>query len=189
LHDPDDHWEQAAREGFPALAELRSQGVIGAIGVGMNQWQMPARFVRETDLDVVMLAGRYTLLEQPALDELLPLCAERGVSVVVAAVFNSGILAQPTVPERARYNYTDAPFELLERARQMADVCNHHGVTLPQAAIQFPLGHPAVASAVVGAHYPSQIIADAQMLEAKVPAAVWTELKARGLLREDAPVP
>ncbi|WP_394838442.1 aldo/keto reductase [Pendulispora rubella] len=189
LHDPDDHWEQAVREGYPALAELRAQGVIGAIGVGMNQWQMPARFVRETDVDVVMVAGRYTLLEQPALDELLPLCSERHVSVVVAAVFNSGILAEPTVQDNARYNYGNAPAELLNRARRMADVCQRHGATLPQAAIQFPLGHPAVASVVVGAHYAPQIVADAEMLRAPVPAAVWNELKERGLLRQDAPVP
>jgi len=189
LHDPDEHWEQAVREGYPALAELRSQGVIGAIGVGMNQWQMPARFVRETDLDVVMVAGRYTLLEQPALDELLPLCSERHVSVVVAAVFNSGILAEPTVQENARYNYANAPAELLNRARHMAEICQRHGVTLPQAAIQFPLGHPAVAAVVVGAHYAPQIVADAKMIEGPVPAALWSELKERGLLRHDAPVP
>ncbi|WP_394829853.1 aldo/keto reductase [Pendulispora albinea] len=189
LHDPDDHWEQAVREGFPALADLRAQGVIGAIGVGMNQWQMPARFVRETDLDVVMLAGRYTLLEQAALDELLPLCAERGVSVVVAAVFNSGILAQATVPDDARYNYAEAPRELLKRARRMAEVCARHGIILPEAAIQFPLGHPAVASVVVGAHHASQIVTDAEMIATKVPGDLWIELKALGLLREDAPIP
>ena len=189
LHDPDDHWEQAVREGFPALAELRAQGVVGAIGVGMNQWQMPARFVRETDIDVVMIAGRYTLLEQAPLDELLPLCTERGVSVVVAAVFNSGILAQPAVPDDARYNYTEAPRELLQRARQIAEICGRHGVTLPEAALQFPLGHPRVASVVVGAHYAPQITADARMIGARVPAELWIELKARGLLREDAPVP
>ncbi|MEU4746825.1 aldo/keto reductase, partial [Actinosynnema sp. NPDC023658] len=119
LHDPDDHWDQAATEGLPALLRLRDTGVVRSVGVGMNQWRMPARFVRETDVDVVMLAGRYTLLEQPAAAEFLPLCVERGVDVAVAGVFNSGLLARHDVPDSATYDYGPAPAELLARARRI----------------------------------------------------------------------
>jgi D-threo-aldose 1-dehydrogenase len=189
LHDPDDHWEQAAFEGFPALAELRAQGVVGAIGVGMNQWEMPARFVRETDIDVVMLAGRYTLLEQHALPEFLPLCHERGVSVVAAGVFNSGLLARPDVPQDAKYDYADAPPELVDRASRIAEVCERHGVTLPEVAIQFPLGHPAVSCVVIGSRTADQMRANAEHFEVAVPPPLWEELRTEGLLGEEVPVP
>ncbi len=189
LHDPDDHWAQAAGEGFPALAELRDQGVVGAIGVGMNQWRMPARFVRETDIDVVMLAGRHTLLEQTALAEFLPLCLERGVSVLAAGVFNSGLLASPEVPDNAKYDYADAPPELVARARRIAEVCARHGVTLPGAAIQFPLGHPAVAAVVMGCQDGEQVRRNVDLFTEPVPAELWADLRAEGLLDPDAPVP
>ncbi|GDY30259.1 aldo/keto reductase [Gandjariella thermophila] len=189
LHDPDGHWEQAVSEAYPALARLRGEGVVGAIGVGMNQCEMPARFVRHTDIDVVMLAGRYTLLEQPAADDLLPLCAERGVSVLAAGVFNSGLLARPDVPEHATYDYAPAPPALLERARRIAAVCRRHGVTLPRAAAWFPLGHPAVASVVLGTHNAAQVTENAGLLAEPVPAELWDELRAEGLLRGDVPVP
>ena len=114
IHDPDDYWDEAVSEAYLALEELRSQGVVGAIGVGMNQWEMPERFVRETDIDVVMLAGRYTLLEQPALASFLPACVDRGVSVVACGVFNSGLLSKPEVASTAKYNYEDAPAELVD---------------------------------------------------------------------------
>lgn len=185
LHDPDEHWAQAAGEGFPALAELREEGVVGAIGVGMNQWEMPARFIRETDIDVVMLAGRYTLLEQPAAPEFLPLCAERGVSVLAAGVFNSGLLSRHEVPAAAKYNYDDAPGELVDRARAIAGVCAEHGVTLPQAAIQFAFGHPAVASVVIGARTGEQMRQNAELVAAAVPPALWSDLRGRGLLAAD----
>jgi D-threo-aldose 1-dehydrogenase len=189
LHDPDDHWEQAASEGFPALAELRAQGVVGAIGVGMNQWEMPARFVRETDVDVVMLAGRYTLLEQHALPEFLPLCQERGVSVVAAGAFNSGLLARPEVPQDAKYDYAAAPPELVNRASRIAEVCERYGVTLPQVAIQFPLGHPAVSCVVIGSRTAEQMRANAEHFEVAVPPSLWEELRAEGLLGEEVPAP
>jgi D-threo-aldose 1-dehydrogenase len=189
LHDPDDHWEQAASEGFPALAELRAQGVVGAIGVGMNQWEMPARFVRETDVDVVMLAGRYTLLEQHALPEFLPLCQERGVSVVAAGAFNSGLLARPEVPQDAKYDYAAAPPELVNRASRIAEVCERYGVTLPQVAIQFPLGHPAVSCVVIGSRTADQMRANAEHFEVAVPPSLWEELRAEGLLGEEVPAP
>jgi D-threo-aldose 1-dehydrogenase len=187
LHDPDNHIVDVLDRGFPALAELRSEGAIGAIGAGMNDAAALARLVRETDMDVVMLAGRYTLLEQDSLDDLLPLCAGRGVGVVAAGVFNSGLLASRQPPDTARYNYQAAPRELLERARAISAICERHGTTLPAAAIAFPLAHPAVVSVCVGARSPVQIELNAARYAENVPAELWAELKAEGLLREDAP--
>jgi D-threo-aldose 1-dehydrogenase len=185
LHDPDDHWEQAAGEAYPALAELRAAGVVGAIGVGMNQSAMLTRFVRETDVDVVLVAGRYTLLEQRALADLLPACEQRGVSVVCAGVFNSGLLAGG-----GTYNYGAAPPEVRERAGRLAAVCARHGVTLPAAALRFPLGHPAVVGVLVGVRSAAEIEQHGQALAAPPPPAdLWAELRAEGLLAPDAPVP
>jgi D-threo-aldose 1-dehydrogenase len=189
LHDPDDHWRAALTEAYPTLAELRAQGVVRAIGAGMTQAAMLAAFVRETDMDVLMLAGRYTLLEQGPLDELLPLCAERGVAVVAVGVFNSGLLALPRPPAGATYDYVPAPPELIARTHRIADVCERHGATLPAAALQFPLAHPAVVSVGVGCHTAAQVRRNAADVRAPLPAALWDELKALGLLRADAPVP
>jgi D-threo-aldose 1-dehydrogenase len=189
LHDPDNHWDQAVSEGLPALRELKEQGVIRAIGVGMNQWQMPERFIREGSLDYVMLAGRYTLLEQESLASFLPLCLERGVSVVAVAVFNSGLLARPEVPADATYDYSAAPAEVIDRARRIADVCKRHGAVLPQAALQFPFGHPAVTAIAVGARTPAEITENAALLADTVPTPLWDDLKAEGLLGPDVPTP
>ena len=155
----------------------------------MNDAALLARLVRETDMDVVMLAGRYTLLEQDSLDDLLPLCVERGVGVVAAGVFNSGLLARPTPSDEAKYNYEPAPPELLERARTIADVCDRHGTSLPAAAIAFPLAHPAVVSVCLGARSAEQVQTNVSLYGAPIPADLWSELKAMGLLRSDAPVP
>ncbi|MCE7011180.1 aldo/keto reductase [Kibdelosporangium philippinense] len=182
LHDPDNHWEQASREGVPALEELRSQGAVDAIGVGMNQWEMPARFVRETSIDVVMLAGRYTLLEQTAAAEFLPLCEERGVSVLAAGVFNSGMLARTTVPDDAKYNYAQAPRDLVVRAQRIAAVCDRHGATLPQAAVHFVLRHPSVASVVLGVKSAEQAARNADLFDKPVPDQLWDDLRSEGLL-------
>jgi D-threo-aldose 1-dehydrogenase len=189
IHDPDDHMEQALSTGFPALADLRSQRTVRAIGVGTKRTDVAARFVRETDVDVVLVAGRYTLLEQPALDDLLPLCAERGVPVLAAGVFNTGLLAEHEVPETAFYEYAKAPPELVARARKIALICGRHAVSLPQVALAFPLGHPAVASVVVGVHSPDQMRANARLFVQPVPADLWAELRDEGLIRGDAPVP
>ncbi|SMD22705.1 aldo/keto reductase [Lentzea albidocapillata] len=189
IHDPDDYWDVAFGEAYPALEELRSQGVVGAIGVGMNQWEMPERFVRETDIDVVMLAGRYTLLEQPALPSFLPACVERGVSVVACGVFNSGLLSKPVVAADAKYDYEEAPAALVARARAIASVCERHGVTLPEVAIQFALGHPAVVSVVIGSRNASQMTSNAQYFSASIPAGLWEELKSLGLLDAEVPTP
>ncbi|MFE9172620.1 aldo/keto reductase [Streptomyces kebangsaanensis] len=180
LHDPDDHAEQAFREGYPALEELRSQGVVGAIGAGMNQAEMLTRFVRDTDVDVVLCAGRYTLLDQRARTELLPAAAERGVSVVVGGAFNSGLLADPR--PGATYDYTRAPAGLLHRARRMKAVADRHGTTLRGAALRFCAGHPAVAAVLVGARSADEVRDCAERFAAPVPAAFWRELRETGLL-------
>jgi D-threo-aldose 1-dehydrogenase len=183
IHDPDEYWQQAVEEAVPALVELREAGVIGAIGVGMNQSAMLARFIRQTDVDVVMLAGRYTLLEQGAADDLLPAAREQGRSVVAAAVFNSGLLARDEVPETATYDYEQASADRLERARLLALVCREHGTTLPAAAIHFPLRHPAVTSVVVGMRSPEEVHHNLAAHTQHVPDELWADLEHRGLLR------
>jgi D-threo-aldose 1-dehydrogenase len=189
LHEPDQHWAEVLETGYPALAELRAEGVVTAIGVGMNQSRMLTELVRETDVDVVMLAGRYTLLEQESIDDLLPLCYQRGVGVVAAGVFNSGLLARPIPPDDAKYDYDEAPRRLVQRARAIAAVCMRHGTTLPAAAIAFPLAHPAVVSVCIGARAGGQMERNASLYREPIAADLWRELKANGLLREDAPVP
>lgn len=187
VHDPEDYVDEALAGALPALVELREQGVLGGIGLGMNFDTVLAEFVRRSDVDVVMIAGRYTLLEQPALDELLPLCTQRGVAVLAAGVFNTGILASPK--PGSTYNYTEAPASLVERAQRIAGVCTRHGVELPVAAIALPAVHPAVASVVLGASSPRQVVANAERAAAVVPSALWAELIATGLLRPDTPIP
>lgn len=189
LHDPDDHWSEVLDTGYAALEELRADGIVGAIGAGMNQSAMLAQLVRETDVDAIMLAGRYTLLEQDALDDLLPLCWERRVAVVAAGVFNSGILAQEHPPDDAKYDYQDAPRELIGRAQAIADVCRRQGTTLPAAALALPLAHPAVVSACAGARSAIQMRRNEALYREPIPPDLWSELKAEGLLRNDAPVP
>ena len=187
LHDPDDHAEQAFREGYPALEKLRAEGVVGAIGAGMNQAEMLTRFVQDTDADVVLCAGRYTLLDQSALAELLPAAVARGKSVVIGGAFNSGLLADPK-PD-ATYNYAQAPGELLDRALRMKAVAERHGITLRAAALAFCAAHPAVASVLVGARSEAEVRDCAEQFALPVPAAFWRELRDTGLLSTDAPVP
>jgi len=189
LHDPDEHRAEVLETGYPALEELRAAGIVTAIGAGMNSSAMLADLVRQTDLDVVMLAGRYTLLEQDALDDLLPVCCERRVAVVAAGVFNSGLLAQARPPDDAKYNYVDAPRALVGRAHAIARVCERHETTLPAAALAFPLAHPAVASVCVGARSAEQMRRNAALSRETIAPDLWRELKAEGLLRNDAPVP
>lgn len=184
LHDPDHHWDQASTEGIGALIELRDQGVVDAIGVGMNQSALPARFVRETDIDVVMLAGRYTLLEQPALADLLPAALEHGVGIVNVGVYNSGLLARPRVAPDATYDYQPAPPDLIARANAIADVCEDFGTDLPTAAMHFSLQHPAVTSVVLGCRDGSQVMEGIDRLEAEVDGDLWDALVTRGLLPE-----
>jgi D-threo-aldose 1-dehydrogenase len=187
IHDPDNHYDEAMGGAYRALAQLRTDGAIGAVGAGMNQAEMLTRFAREADFDCFLLAGRYTLLEQGALDELLPACLERGIAIIAGGVYNSGILADPK--PGAHYNYKAAPAPLLERATRIRAVCDRHGVPLKAAAVQFPLCHPAVATVVIGCRSVAQLDESLEMFEFDIPHALWQELKAEGLLREDAPTP
>ena len=188
LHDAEPHFEAALGQGYPAVAELRAEGVVGAIGAGMGDATLLTRLVEETDVDVVMLAGRYTLLDQSALDDLLPACQDRGVSVVAAAVFNSGVLAQSRPAAGAMFEYQTAPADVVERAIRIADVCAVHGVTLPQAAMAFPLRHPAVAGIVVGMRSAQEVRENVDLFTAEVPAQLWSDLRGEGLLDDRAPV-
>ena len=184
LHDPDDHWEQAVDEAYPALHELRSQGVVGAIGAGMNQARMLERFATETDVDAVLLAGRYTLLDPSAADTMLPACLRAGVSVIAAGVFNSGVLATDEPVEGATYDYTEASAEVRSRAARIARVARSHGVALPGAAMAFAARHPAVATVLVGARSAEQAARNAALFARPVPDALWSDLVGEGLLRQ-----
>jgi D-threo-aldose 1-dehydrogenase len=189
LHDAEQHFEEALRHGCLALAELRAEGVVGAIGAGMYHPGKLARLVREADPDVVMLSGRHTLLDHSALDELLPACVEHGVSVVAASVFNSGLLATDWPVAGARYDYGTACPELLERVHRIADICEAHGVTVPQAAMAFPLLHPAVAGIAVGMRSEQEVRHNTAAFAAPVPPELWTDLRGYGLLDERALLP
>ena len=183
LHDPDVYdLDRGLDEGLPALAKLRDEGVVAAIGIGTNSTDAAVQAVRRGGLDLVMIAGRYTLLEQPAIDELLPLCEERGVGIVAAAVYNSGLLASDTPSATARYNYGAVPAEQLERARRLAAVCAEAGVSLPAAALQYPLRHPAVRAIVVGSARESDVRENVARLDEQIPDRLWDELRAEGLI-------
>ncbi|MFE2644212.1 aldo/keto reductase [Streptomyces nigra] len=186
LHDPDDHWGPASSSGITALTELRDQGVVGAIGAGMNQAAMLTEFVRRTDVDVVMVAGRFTLLDQSALDDLLPAARARGVGVVAAAVYNSGLLSTATVDGSAYYDYGAAPRSVVDRAARIAAVCERHGVELPAAAIQYPLRHPAVTSVVTGMRTAEHVRSNVARYRAVIPEALWEELHVTGLVPDPA---
>ena len=172
VHDPDDHLDQAIAEAVPALAALRDEGVVGAVGAGMNQWPALRRVVRESDVDVVMLAGRWTLLDRSGLP-LLESCAERGVAVVAAAPYNSGILATDHPRADAPFDYGPAGPELVARAQELAALAAAHGTRLPYAALQFPPRHPSVAAVVAGAADERQVAALAEGARATVPPAFW----------------
>lgn len=174
LHDPDDHLPQVLATALPALRELRDQGVVRAIGAGMNQWPMLSRLLDTGSLDCVLLAGRYTLLEQEA-SAFLERCRSSAVSVLLGGIFNSGILATGPIPG-AKYNYADAPIEILARVRRIEQACVRHGVALHTAALQFPLRNPAVTTIVVGAASPAEVGAISAALGAEVPAVLWETL-------------
>jgi D-threo-aldose 1-dehydrogenase len=187
IHDPDDHFREALDGAYKALDRLRADGVIGAVGAGMNQAEMLTRFAREASFDCFLLAGRYTLLDQVALKELLPVCLEKGVAIIAGGVYNSGILADPK--PGAHYNYQAAEPALIERAQRIGAVCARHGVPIKAAAIQFPLGHPAVTCVVVGCRSVAQLDESIAMFEVEIPPAMWSDLKAEGLLPAEAPTP
>lgn len=184
LHDPEeDDLGPALASGVPALVSLREEGLVTAVGVGSKSTEALLAGVRAGGLDLVMVAGRYTLVEQPALDLVIPECRAAGVGVVAAAVFNSGLLSSPQPGAGSRYEYADVPAEILERVRRVEKVCAEYGVALPVAALQFPLREPAVRAVVVGGAVPDHVRENAQRVRADVPDELWARLETEGLVR------
>ena len=182
------YFHQAMDGCYRALLELREQGLVRAIGVGVNNWEVMLDFMKAGDFDTLLMAGRYTLLEQESLDELLPLCERRGTAVVIGGGFNGGILATGAVPG-AKWNYAPAPEHLMQKVRQIEAICARYKVPLAAAALQFLLAHPTVASHVPGTRNVAQMNQNIALMEHPIPAELWADLKRGGLLREDAPVP
>ncbi len=187
IHDPDRHYDDACRGAYVALDRLRREKVIRAVGAGMNQAEMLTRFARELEMDCFLLAGRYTLLDQVALPELLPLCVEKGIAVIIGGVYNSGILTDPR--PGATFNYRPAEPAWLERAQRLAAVCDRHETPLMAAAIQFPLAHQAVATVLTGVRSIAELEENERMFRFPVPVALWDDLRREGLLPDEAPTP
>jgi D-threo-aldose 1-dehydrogenase len=184
----DAYLAQLGASGFRALEELKQHGLIGAIGAGVNELGTIPRYLDMVDLDFFMLALRYTLGEQDTLDREIPLCAERGIGFIIAAVFSSGIYATGPVPG-AKFNYADPTPAQLERVRKIEAVCKRYGVPLGAAALQFPLHHPLVAAVIPGAFRPEHVLANLELMRHDIPNELWRDLKDEGLLRKDAPTP
>jgi D-threo-aldose 1-dehydrogenase len=184
----EDRFREAMAGAYVALDRLRSEGVVAGIGIGVNEAEMCVRFAQAGSFDTMLLAGRYSLLEQPALAHFLPLAQQKGIAVMLGGVFNSGILATGAIPG-AKYNYQDAPPDILAKVANIERVCHAHGIALPTAALHFALGHPAVASVVLGAQKPEEVERNVAALSGQVPPALWSDLKAEHLLDPDAPVP
>jgi len=182
------YFRQAMDGCYRALIKLREQGLVKAIGVGVNNWEVMLDFMKAGDFDTLLVAGRYTLLEQDALDELLPLCERRGTALVIGGGFNGGILATGARPG-AKWNYAPAPEAIMEKVRKIEAVCARHAVPLGAAALQFLLAHPAVASHVPGTRTVQQMNQNLELVAHPIPGAFWQDLKAQGLLRQDAPTP
>jgi len=172
--------------GYYALLSLRDQRVIKAFGAGVNEWQSCQWLAERGDFDLFLLAGRYTLLEQEALQSFFPLCEKRGIGIILGGPYNSGILATGPVPG-AHYNYSEAPQEILDRVRRIEQICERHGVKLIEAALRFPLLNPLVYSVIPGGQSVDQVKANRAVLDRDVPAALWADLKGEGLMRQDAP--
>ena len=191
VHDSDlkdQHSDDEFATGLAAAVELRAQGKVRAIGMGMNEWERTGRMIERFDLDYILLAGRYTLLDQSALPEFLPLCLEREVKLTIGGPYNSGILARD-LDQPVSYDYLPAPQALVDRAKELKAVCDRYGVELRAVALQFPFGHEAVISTVPGATNIAELEDNAQMMQVEIPVALWDELKGKGLLPEDAPTP
>jgi D-threo-aldose 1-dehydrogenase len=186
--DQPEVFRQAMDGCWKALESLRNQKLVTAIGVGVNEWEVCHEALKQRDFDCFLLAGRYTLLEQDALAEFLPLCEKRGAAVLVGGGFNSGILATGAVPG-AKYNYSPAPKHVMEKVAKIEAVCKAHGVPLPAAALQFVVAHPAIPSFCAGTRTVAQLEQNLKWFSEPIPSAFWKDLKAKGLLREDAPVP
>ena len=188
IHDPDNHYEEAMKGSYRALVRLREEGVIRAVGVGMNQAKMLARFAVEGDFDCFLCAGRYTLVDHTALKRLLPLCEERNISIIIGGPYNSGILAQGAV-DGAKFDYRQAPPHIVEKVRRIEAVCGRHVTPLKAAALQFPLAHPAVAAVIPGARSPEEVDENVKMFEFEIPEDYWSELREEGLIPDEAPTP
>lgn len=176
IHDPDNNADAAIRESFPALLKMRDKGIINAIGVGMNQSATPARLIKETDIDVVLIAGRYSLLDQRALADLLPAALERGVDIIAAGVLNSGILANPV--KGATFDYAPASDEILAKAQRIKAVLDKEDIPLTAAALQFPLRHPAVKCVLIGCRSTDEILNNARNLDMDLPEDIWQKIAA-----------
>ncbi|MET3909299.1 D-threo-aldose 1-dehydrogenase [Bradyrhizobium sp. S3.3.6] len=187
VHDPDDHYDAAVNGAFRALMRLRDDGTIKAIGSGMNQSEMLTRFAEAVPVDCFLLAGRYTLLDQGALDALFPVCRQRGIGILLGGIYNSGILANPHTG--AKFNYQDADVALVARALALDELCRKHGTELKAAALQFCMAHPAVTVAVMGARNAAEVADNIAMSERTVPPAFWQELRAKNLVDARAPLP
>lgn len=174
IHDPDENADEAILEAYPELDRMRSEGIIKAIGVGMNQCETPTRVIKETDIDMVLIAGRYSLLDQKALEGLLPAALERNVDIIAAGVFNSGILANPV--KGATYDYVPASDELLAKAVRIREVLDGHKVSLTSAALQFPLRHPAVKSVLVGCRSAAEVSINIAAFDKTIENKVWDDL-------------
>jgi D-threo-aldose 1-dehydrogenase len=191
VHDSDfkdQHEDDVFIEALEAASELRAKGVVKAIGMGMNEWERSARMVERFDLDYILLAGRYTLLEQSALPEFMPLCTERGVKLTIGGPYNSGILARD-LDQPVAFDYQRAPEHLVDKAKALKAVCQRHGVELRAAALQFIFGHEAVISTVPGAATVAELEDNVRVMQADIPPALWDELKGEGLLPDNAPTP
>ncbi len=188
IHDPDDHYEQAIKGAYPALEKLRAQGLIRAVGAGMNQAEMLARFARAGDFDCFLLAGRYTLIDHTGLKELLPLCVEKRIGIIIGGPYNSGVLATGARPG-AKFNYADAPREVLEKVRRVEQVCARHKVPMRAAALQFPLAHPAVAAVIPGARSVGELEENFRLMSHAIPADFWAELRQEKIIPPEAPTP
>ncbi len=178
--------EEFMQSGYYAMLALRDQGVIKAFGGGINEWQVCQTLAERGDFDLFLLAGRYTLLEQEALESFLPLCERRGIGIVLGGPYNSGILASGPKPG-AYYNYSEAPPEIIERVTRIEATCRRHGVELIEAALHFPLMHPAVVSMIPGGQRVEEVTSNRKILDKPIPQDLWRELKAEGLMRNDAP--
>jgi D-threo-aldose 1-dehydrogenase len=181
-------FHQAIVSAFPALESLREQQVVKAIGFGINETDLMIEAIKSTDVDVCLLAGRYTLLEQEPLDELFPICEQQGVGIVLGGVYSSGVLATGPI-SGARFNYAPADANILARAKQLQDVCRRHNVPLAAVALQFAYAHPVVVSACIGARDEKQQTRNAELFESSVPGELWDDLRAANLIRSDAPIP
>jgi len=187
VHDPEGRLKEALDVAFPTLCDLRDQGLVRAVGAGMNQWPMLVEFAQHADVDCFLLAGRYTLLEQKAMP-LLDLCLEKGIALFLGGVYNTGILATGAVPG-ARYQYTEAPPHIMERVIRLESICARHGVSLQAAALQLPPAHPAVRTLIIGANSVSEFASALSAINAPVPPGLWEELRRESLIEAEVLVP